>query len=219
MAISTAIRMTDLGLLSLVQWLSPAFPTGGFAYSHGLEWAISNGDVRDGLSVESWLADVLEHGAAWGDAVALACVLRGEDAAAIADDLRAMAGSAERLKETEEQGAAFAMAAGALGASDGRAWPLPVAVGLATARLNLPHDQVIALYLHSFASNLTSAAVRFVPLGQNAGQGVLKSLHPVIHRLATRAATATMADITTAAFGAEIAAMAHETQDVRIFKT
>lgn len=211
--------MTDLGLLSLVQWLSPAFPTGGYAYSHGLEWAVSNGDVTDAASVGEWLADVLEHGSAWADAVALACILRGEAPEPIAEILRAMAGSSERLKETEEQGAAFALAAGALQASDGAAWPLPIAVGLAAAPLNLPPQQVISLYLHSFASNLTSAAVRFVPLGQNAGQGVLQRLHPLIHSLATRAATAAAQDITTAAFGAEIAAMAHETQDVRIFKT
>jgi urease accessory protein len=145
--------------------------------------------------------------------------LRGDDPETVARYLRARAGSAERLRETEEQGAAFALAAGALGASSGRAWPLPVAVGLAAAPLKLPAAQVIALYLHSFASNLTSAGVRFVPLGQNAGQGVLQGLHPLIYRLAARAEAATLADITTAAFGAEIAAMAHETQDVRIFKT
>jgi len=36
------------GWLSLVQWLSPAFPTGGYAYSHGLEQVISDGVVRSG---------------------------------------------------------------------------------------------------------------------------------------------------------------------------
>ncbi|WP_376871121.1 urease accessory protein UreF [Albirhodobacter sp. R86504] len=208
-----------LGLLSLVQWLSPAFPTGGYAYSHGLEWAVSQGDVHDAQTVEGWLADVLEHGAAWGDAVILACVLRGADPEALSDTVYAMAGSKERLRETCEQGAAFALAAHAIGVAQGRAYPLPIAVGLAAVGLDLPPEHVIATYLHSFASNLTSAAVRFVPLGQNAGQGVLRGLHPLIHRLAVRATQSTPDDITTAAFGAEIAAMAHETQTVRIFKT
>ena len=208
-----------LGLLSLVQWLSPAFPTGGYAYSHGLEWAISTGQVAGAEAVEAWIGDVLAHGSAWGDAVALACVLRGDAPGPIAELLRAMAGSAERLRETEEQGTAFALAAGAIGVSDGQAYPLPVAVGLAARPLGVPASQVIALYLHSFAANLTSAAVRFVPLGQNAGQGLLRHLHPLIEQLAHRAAEAKMRDITTAAFGAEIAAMAHETQEIRIFKT
>ena len=33
-------------LLTLVQWLSPAFPTGAFAYSHGLEQAVASGNNK-----------------------------------------------------------------------------------------------------------------------------------------------------------------------------
>ena len=41
-----ATATTDpAALLTLVQWLSPAFPTGAFAYSHGLEAVISQVDV------------------------------------------------------------------------------------------------------------------------------------------------------------------------------
>ncbi|TKA96518.1 urease accessory protein UreF, partial [Cereibacter changlensis] len=77
------------GLLSLVQWLSPAFPTGGFAYSHGLEWAISAGEVRDGASVERWLADVLRFGAGRTDAILLAQALAADaDLGALTDIAR-----------------------------------------------------------------------------------------------------------------------------------
>ena len=31
-------------LVRLLTWLSPAFPTGAYAYSHGLEWAVEAGD-------------------------------------------------------------------------------------------------------------------------------------------------------------------------------
>ena len=93
------------------------------------------------------------------------------------------------------------------------------ALGVAAAPLGLPPAQVIALYLHAFASNLTSAAVRFVPLGQNAGQQALSALHPLIEALAAECATATTDDITSAALAADLAAMRHETMDVRIFKT
>jgi urease accessory protein len=127
--------------------------------------------------------------------------------------------SAERLRETAEQGAAFARAVGALAGRESVAYPLPVAVGAAAAGLGLPAAQVIALYLHGFASNLVSVAVRFVPLGQNDGQAALASLHPLIDALALEAAGLGVEDITTAAFGADLAAMRHETMDVRIFKT
>jgi len=52
---------TDPALLTLFQWLSPAYPISGFAYSHGLESAVSDGRVRDAGPLQDWLADVLTH--------------------------------------------------------------------------------------------------------------------------------------------------------------
>lgn len=212
--------MTTPALLTLVQWLSPAFPTGGYAYSHGLEQVITDGAVSDGDSLRRWLADVLTFGAGRQDAVLLALSLRGgADHDALSTLARALQPSAERLSETVEQGAAFARAVSALTGRDLPARPLPVAVGQAASTLDLPPAQVLALYLHAFASNLVSAAVRFVPLGQDAGQAVLSALHPVVDGLARDLVDATPDDLQSAALGADLAAMRHETLDVRIFKT
>jgi len=90
---------------------------------------------------------------------------------------------------------------------------------MAARRLSLMAAQVAALYLHGFMSNLVSVAVRFVPLGQTEGQQVLASLHGSIEGVAARAGTATEDDLGTAALGADLAAMRHETMDVRIFRT
>ena len=49
-------------LLRLLAWLSPAFPTGAYAYSHGVEWAVECGDIADGDTLRVWLGDVLIHG-------------------------------------------------------------------------------------------------------------------------------------------------------------
>lgn len=206
-------------LLSLVQWLSPAFPTGAFAYSHGLEQAIATGEIRSEAALADWLADILAHGAGWNDAVLMACALRGEDLTELADLARALASSAERLRETEEQGAAFARARAEMTGAAVEALPLPLAVAAAARDLGLPPDQVLALFQHSFAANLVSAGVRFIPLGQSAGQRVLAGLHPLITRLAARAAGATRAELAQSAFRADMQAMAHEGLDVRIFKT
>ena len=206
-------------LLSLMQWLSPAFPTGAYAYSHGLEWAISAGDVTDAAGCQAWLGDVLQFGTGWQDAVILAQALRADaDHAALAEYARALAPSRERLAETMDQGTAFARAIGALGGAVDPA-PLPVAVGQAAAVLALPAAQIIAFYLHAFAANLVSVAVRFIPLGQSDGQQMLANLHPMIIALADAAATADLSDITTATFGADLAAMRHETMDVRVYRT
>ena len=208
------------GLLSLVQWLSPAFPTGGFAYSHGLEWVIDAGEVTSAGTLQDWLTQILQGGAGRQDAILLAHALDpGADLDALTDLARALAPSAERLSETCEQGAAFARATAPLMRLDLAPRPLPVAVGQAARHLDLPKTDVIALYLHAFTANLVSAAVRFVPLGQTEGQQVLQSLHPVITHLATECATASLADIATNTLRADLAAMRHETLDVRIFKT
>ncbi|MBN2760725.1 MAG: urease accessory protein UreF [Rhodobacteraceae bacterium] len=218
---NTTITTPDTqALLSLVQWLSPAFPTGAFAYSHGLEQAVSLGEVTSPEAFSDWLAAVLDHGTGWNDAVLLACALRpGFDLTMLDQTARALAGSAERLRETTEQGAAFAIARGQMGQADAVSEALPVAVGRAAVALGLPAQTVIAVYLHAFASNLTSAAVRFVPLGQAAGQKVLAAQHGRIVRLADTAVGATLDDLASGAFRAELFAMAHETLDVRIFKT
>ena len=70
----------------LTIWLSPSFPVGAFAYSHGLEWAVEAGDVRDEASLVAWLTDLVEHGGARADAILLAEAWRttkARDAAAL----------------------------------------------------------------------------------------------------------------------------------------
>lgn len=208
--------MSEADLLTLTQWLSPAFPLGAFAYSHGLEAAIAGGDVRDAGALRDWLGVLLEEGTGAVDATLLCLALKGADMAATA---RALATSRERLEEAEAQGTAFAATVSALTGTPIPAAPLPVAVGVAARALSLTPDRVAALYLHAFASNLVSAAVRFVPLGQTEGQKVLGDLHKVILDVAARAADTPLEDIGSAAFGADLSAMDHETLDVRIFKT
>jgi urease accessory protein len=205
-------------LLTLVQWLSPAFPTGGYAYSHGLETVIFEGE-RSAAGIGDWIERVLRHGTGQADVVLLACALRGDDPTELDAFARAMAGTKERLSETLEQGTAFARTVAALTGRDLPARALPVAVGEAALGLNLAMEEVVAVYLHAFAANLVACATRFAPLGQTAGQAMLSALHPVIGSLADWAATAGLKDIGTAAVAAELASMRHEEMDVRIFKT
>lgn len=207
-------------LLTLVQWLSPGFPIGAYAYSHGLEAAIAAGDVADAAALQQWVGDVLEHGAGRTDAILLAHARRpGADHAALAALALALAPSAERLQETAELGAALTRATDALRGTVSPALPFPVALGRAAQALALPPAQVIALALQGFAAALVSAAVRFMPLGQTDGQAVLAALHPLILRLAAEAAAAPLSAIGSAAAGADIASIRHETMATRIFRT
>jgi urease accessory protein len=212
--------MPSPAALTLVQWLSPAFPTGGFAYSHGLEQVIADGDVTDADSLRAWLAEVLRHGAGWQDAVLLAQGLRpGADFAALDALAVALQPSAERLQESAEQGAAFARTVSAITGRDLPPRCLPVAVAEATAPLGLPMAEVIALYLQGFATNLATVAIRHVPLGQSRGQATLAALLPLIAELSDRATLAGPEDFGNSCLAADLAAMRHETKDTRLFRT
>ena len=208
--------MSDL--LRLTQWLSPAFPLGAFAYSHGLEQAIATGEAADGDAVAQWLGDILELGAGRMDAALLALTHRGEDAAQMAALARALAPTRERWEETCAQGAAFARTVRALDIACEDA-ALPVAVGQAARALTLDTRVIAELYLHSFLSNLVSAAVRFVPLGQTEGQRILAGLHAPIAEQALWAADATLDDLGSSAVRADLGAALHEDMEVRIFRT
>jgi urease accessory protein len=212
--------MTDTALLSLVQWLSPAFPVGSYAYSHGLEWAISAGDITSAEDLQRWIGTVLTEGAGRTDAILLAQALRPEaDLAALSALAQALAASRERLVETLDQGRALGQTIAALTGQPLPEMPYPVALGAAARGLGLPAEPVLSLYLHAFASALVQAAVRFVPLGQTEGQAVLAALHPVILQVAAEAVHAGIDQIGSGAFRSDLAAMRHETMDVRIFRT
>lgn len=171
-------------------------------------------------TLPGWLADWLDHGAGWTDAVLVSLALRPDADHALLDDLaRASCMSDERLSEIVQQGAAFAASFNAITRQDHPPAAFPVAFGRAFAPLPLPVPEVIAAFLQAQAAALISAAVRFMPLGPVEGQRMLAALHPAILRRAALAAQATEADLASASWGADIAAMRHETMTTRIFRS
>ncbi len=201
--------------LKLLAWLSPACPTGAFAYSHGIEWAVEAGDIRDGDTLRAWVEDVLRFGSGRSDAIVMRAAMREVPIAGLAV---ALAPSRERLAETLHQGNSFSLAA--------RPWgeippdlPYPVAVGMLARQHGIDEDTAAAALLQAFAANLISAAVRLVPLGQSTGLAVLAGLEPTIVAVADETRTATLDDLGGACFRSDIAAMRHETQYTRLFRS
>ncbi len=229
-ATSTTTMTTEVALAKLLTWLSPAFPTGAFAYSHGLEWAVDVGDVSSEAALLPWLSDVLEHGAGHTDAVLLRHAHRADTVAALAEvaELAAAAQpSSERRDETLGQGGAFAIAARVWGApllaAMSKAGPgriaYPVAVGALARAHQVPEDAATLGLLHAFAANLVGAAVRLVPLGQTAGLRVMAALEPRLHAIAAATRETPLDEIGSACFRSDIASMRHETQYTRLFRT
>ncbi len=210
------------GLLTLAQWLSPAFPVGAFAYSHGLETAIQSGRVTTPEELQLWLSDLLHHGSGRNDCILLRAAYASANSAALAyvnATALAFCASAERRMETELQGDAFCQTTAAIWGSDLSGLAYPVAVGAAAARLELDLTLTAGLYLQAFTSNLVSAAVRLVPLGQTAGQAVLAALAPDCTKIARDTQHSTLDDLQGSAFLSDIAAITHETLQPRIFRS
>lgn len=205
------IPMLDADHLRLVQILSPAFPIGSFAYSQGLESAINDGLIWDAGSLKNWISAVLEHGSGRTDAILLAHARLGDD---LSDLAMSLSPSMERSLETLEQGRAFGALTGLT-----KIYPLPIAVGLATRDLTVVTQTVLTLWLQGLAGQLVSVGVRFIPLGQTAGQQVLAELAETILQIVQQAATAPLTAIYSTAMGADLATMRHETQEVRIYRT
>lgn len=206
--------------LILTQWLSPAFPVGSYAYSQGLEQAITDGSVSDAASLADWITATLTQGSARNDAILLAHARRcdGPDDG-LADLAYAYAASAERCMEMREQGAAFGQTIAAMTCTKPPVLPYALAVGHAARSLDLPIPEVLALFLQSLATQLVLVGVRFIPLGAGAGQKLLMELAPLIASLASQFATAPLSALSSATLGADIAAMRHETLDVRIYRS
>ena len=229
-----ATSMAETAHLPLMAWLSPAFPVGAFAYSHGLEWAVETGVVSDAASLAAWIDDLLGHGSGRSDAVVLAAAWRaimGTDAATLAEVAElavALQPSGERHLEATQQGGAFVAAARA-------AWPTPafdtlaaawdgpvaypVAVGLASAGHGIALTPTLEAFLLAFVANLVSAAVRLGAIGQTDGQRVTAGALPSVRTAAAFAAGSSIEDVGGAALRSDIASLRHETQYTRLFRS
>lgn len=218
----------------LLVWLSPAFPVGSFAFSHGLEWAVHAGHISDVRSAILWLETLVEHGALRNDAIFAACAWRAAAASnqatlrEINELALAMAGSRERSLETTSQGNAFiavtreAWRAPALERSlatlEGDV-TYPVAVALASAAHGIALANMLRFYTLALVQNLISATIRLSVIGHTDGQRAIAALLPAVGRLSTFAASATLDDLGSAAFQSDIASMRHETQYSRLFRS
>lgn len=231
--ITATIMSLEAALYRLMSWLSPAYPVGAFSYSHGIEYAVEAGLVRDAATLGMWVETVLEAGTGRSDAALFAETYRALAAGdtgrldAVTMLAAAWRGTSEMALESEAQGAAFLVATGA-------AWPheilaafrarhkeaaLPVAVAVACMAHGVALDLALHAYLQALAANLVSAGVRLIPLGQSDGQRVIAGLESSV-AVAADAAQATPLDaIGTAAPLIDWCSMRHEIQYTRLFRS
>lgn len=220
-------------LLRLLTWASPAFPTGAFSYSHGIEFAVEEGLVKNAAQLQDWVGWIVRHGALHADAVLLAHAYRAAEAGRhseldeIAALAAAMRGTAETALESMQQGAAFFDTAQAVWPAkrmaaflkrNGAKPALPVAVALTCADV-IPLPETLGAYVHAGAANLVSAGVRLIPLGQTDGQRSIAALEAPVAGAVERALATSLDDLATAAPMVDWTSMRHETQYTRLFRS
>jgi urease accessory protein len=228
--------MNDSGLHLLLTWGSPSYPTGAFSYSHGLEWAVEAGAVKDLPGLQAYLDAVLCRGGGWIDAVLFVHVWRAATVYGASPELgklvefaSALRGSSETALESRQQGSAFLQVTR-------NAWPHRlldelaarlndhpvahcVAVAVACAAHGVALEQGLQAYLHAFAANLVSAGARLIPLGQTEAQIGMARLAALITQVRDRALQTDLQDLGTAAPTLELSSLRHETQYTRLFRS
>lgn len=210
-----------------MSWLSPVFPTGGFAYSSGLEAAVQSGLVVNADDLQDWLKTALSNGALRNDAVLFAAAWRKSNApkevTKIAEMALALAGSAERYLEMTAQGDAFIKAVKSWPDMDDVRFPSPcplcVAIGAVAGASKINLTIALSAYLHSAITNQAQAAIRLSVTGQKGASNIMAALEPDIIALAEFAAQSDMDDVGSATMNAEIMSMRHEHLNGRMFRS
>jgi urease accessory protein len=227
--------MVEACLYRLLAWLSPGFPIGAFSYSHGLETAVERGRVADRMSLESWITAIIAQGTGRVDADILRDAYRaaiaGDVAALVAAKRRGLAfrAAAELALEARGQGEAF-LAACRLAwgvplldrwaaALDGEPACYAAAFGAAAGAAGIPLSAALAGYLQALAANLISAGLRLGVIGQTDGQHILAALEPIVLWAAAATLDRDDSEFGSAAVAADLAAIAHETQRTRLFRS
>src|SRR5262245_15846630 len=203
--------------IRLQNWLSPAFPTGSYSYSHGLEWAIESNQIHHRASLVDWLDADLRFGSARNDAIffveAWRCAAGGHhdrllDTAELAVASRA---TSEFALEASQQGASClatlrevwrdpAIDALSKGLRQRAIQPvLPIVIAVQSAAEGLPVCTALRAFLYASVSNLVSAGVKLIPLGQTDGQRAIAELEDAVLEVSDRALTAGFDDLGSAA--------------------
>lgn len=224
--------LSDSHLLSILQLASPALPVGAYSYSEGLEMLVENGTIANQIHLKHWLEAELLYGAIRLEA---AVMVRSQQAVKIGDVdslcrwnlwLSAARETEELRASSWQMGRSLIQLLGKLDAqilpivnSIGNPCNYAIAFGIAIAHWQISIKAALLGYLHSWASNLITAGVKLIPLGQTAGQQLLLDLQPLFSTAALEILALEDDQLVCCSWGLSLASMQHETQYTRLFRS
>lgn len=221
----------DTSLLRLLQLCSGTLPVGGFTYSQGIEWAVEGGWIRDQQDLTDWLTDLIDTSFARVEIPVLARLYH----ACERDDIHSLihwsewllASRESRELRDEERNRGRALASllvdldipQAVGWRDTLAGSQSAGFALACVAWRIPLSQAAEGFSWTWLENLTLAGVKLIPLGQTAGQRILRDLGDVARRGVQRGLALPDEAMGASAPALAIASGRHETQYTRLFRS
>jgi urease accessory protein len=226
------INLTDSHLLHLLQLASSALPVGAYSYSEGLETLVENGTITNKDTLKHWLEAELRYGAI---RLETAVIVRVHEAVTTGDleKLRYWNLWLSAARETQElRNSSWQMGRSLmqllakiqpqvldLANAVGNPCNYAIAFGIAAAHWQINPQAALLAYLHSWATNLMTAGMKLIPLGQTAGQEILLNLQPLITSATIEIMELEDDDLSCCSWGLSLASMQHETQYTRLFRS
>ena len=199
--------MDTSSLLKGLRFVDSFFPSGGYAFSSGLEAAVQGGAVRNAEELSRYVIESLTTGMGEREAVTVgiaheAYVFGVLDMALKTDkELEAMKLGRESRTASRQMGRQIIRLAADqlarqplieeyLAAVEAEQTPghLAVSLGLTLAAAGWSKEDSIAAFLYQTATGFVAAAMKLLPIGQREGQRLLENWLEVIEPISLKAA-------------------------------
>lgn len=221
--------VSTLRLLRLLHLASPALPIGAFHFSQGLEYAVERDWVNDEASAAEWIAGLLEQVVGQLDLPVLQRLFDAFERTQI-DEVRrwnalllAARETSELRAEDEHMGAALARVLVEHGLDFARLEikrpTYATAFAFACRSAGVSSAETLSTYAWTWLENQVLAAIKLVPLGQNAGQRVLHAICQSLPAVVERAHSIADDEIGVGALMHGVASARHESQYTRLFRS
>ncbi|MBL6771164.1 MAG: urease accessory protein UreF [Rhizobiales bacterium] len=221
-------------LHTVLTWFSPSYPIGSYAYSHGLEYAVEEGLVKDPQTLLVWIRDLLFFGTGYNDSIIINSIYDSvaNDNCVEFDYISQIANAIKPTKEialeSYQQGVSFKNILMDVYSNSNLTFYLnrlddcityPSVVGVAGGIFEVEKKLLLHSYLHAFTSNILSAALRIMPIGQTEIQKIIFQMKGNVEEMTNKSLGLSLSDLGSSVFISDWASSKHQNQYTRLFRS